>query len=199
MKRTSLCAAPLAVLMSSSACTAILDFDPGDAQCWCGEKWQTQISGAATYSLFGVTQPIPATDTTSTACVSMIEHLVLDFSDPQSPTYVALRTSLESAAIANCELAGAEFWDDLFDHTDCSTAGTDPVTTNIVHQGACWQAANLEDGDCSQYPECGRLHDCTDPYIVVLDGGDETGGELAWECDEPVVGEGEVAATDIER
>jgi hypothetical protein len=82
------------------------DLPPVPRQCWCGEKWRVQISGATAYDTFNFPQPIHASDTSHTHCVTMLEHLALDAADPEDPVYVAMRDALESQVIANCELAG---------------------------------------------------------------------------------------------
>lgn len=93
-----------------------------------------------------------------------------------------MRDSLESAALANCELAGTEIWLLNFAGTTCPNTGNGEVTTNLVHTGACWEDEDHEDGKfCPLTGQCGRLYDCSDD--PVLDGG-ETGGELGWGCDQ---------------
>jgi hypothetical protein len=178
-------------------------------QCWCGEKWRVQISGATGYDQNDFPIPIPASDTSHTRCVTMLEHLALDAADPGDPVYVALRDSIESQAIANCELAGAEMFPDNFDHTDCATTGTDPVTTNLVRLGACWEVEDV-DGEakhlCPLETTCGDFYDCSDKPIIATYGWVEVEGEtegevpwyteeLLWSCDDPagnIDGPGEV-------
>jgi hypothetical protein len=129
----------------------------------------------------------------------MLEHLALDAADPEDPVYVALRDALESEAIANCELAGAAAWPNIFDHTDCATTGMDPVTTNLVYLGPCWESEDLEaepNKTCPIEAQCGEFYDCSDDPIVIFNGylqteGETdgavpwTGNEELWNCDEP--------------
>src|SRR5690606_11950858 len=171
---------------------------PAPRQCWCGEEWRAQISGATAYDINDDPWPIPASDTSHTRCVTMLEHLALDVADPGDPVYVALRNSIESQAIANCELAGIAMFPDNFDHTDCATTGMDPVTTNLVRFGACWE---VEDNDgerqrlCPLETTCGQFYDCSDERIIATYGRVEAEGEtegelpwwteeLLWSCDE---------------
>jgi hypothetical protein len=156
-------------------------------QCWCGEEWRAQISGARAYDLSDDSLAIPASDTSHTRCVTMLEHLALDAADPGDPVYVALRDSIESQAIANCELAGAALFPD-FDHTDCATTGTDPVTTNLVRLGACWEVEDVGKWKdlCPMETTCGQFYDCSDEPIIatygVVEG--ETEGEVPWYTEE---------------
>jgi hypothetical protein len=105
-------------------CTLILGpFEPDPSQCWCGEQWRAQISGATAYNAGGQQAEISASATSHTRCVSMLEHLALDTADAQDPVYIALRDAFESEAISKCELAGIEAWPDDLDHTDCASTG----------------------------------------------------------------------------
>lgn len=134
-------------------------------------------------------------DTTYVVCVSQLEHLALDNADPQDPLYVALRDNLESGAIAKCEAAGAEAVNLYFTGTNCATTGTDPVSSNFVHTGACWNAEkyDLDEEVCPLIGECRPYYDCSSEPIASL-GDDEAGGDegLAWECDEPGFAELEI-------
>lgn len=199
----------------TAGCTAIInaqiDAEYAAASCWCGEKWQVQIAGATAYQLEGSPTEIAASNTTYARCVSMLEHVALNLANPQDATYMALRAAFESEAIAKCELAGKALYGELLDHTDCATTGTDPVSTNLVHLGPCWEPNHgAEDheycpGDDPQFQQqCGHFYDCDEGPIVLLsngylwlgesDGG-ETGGEsglIPWTgeeelftCDEP--------------
>lgn len=127
-----------------AGCSLILDFTPVPSQCWCGEQWSAQIAGASAYNQAGFPTQIQASATTYTRCVSMLEHLALDAAAPQDPVYMALRDAFESEAIANCELAGVDLLPNDFDYTDCATTGTDPVATNLVYLGPCWEWEDLE-------------------------------------------------------
>jgi hypothetical protein len=179
------------------------DLPPAPRQCWCGEQWRAQISGATAYGHDGDPLTIQASDTSHTRCVTMLEHLALNGADPEDPVYVALRDALESQAIANCELAGAALFPNDFDHTDCATAGTDPLTTNIVRIGACWEVEDV-DGKaknlCPLETTCGHFYDCSDEPIIAKHGWVEVEGEtegetegkvpwyteeLLWGCDDP--------------
>lgn len=120
------------------------------------------------------------------------ETRALNLANPQDATYMALRDAFESEAIAKCELAGKALYGDQFDHTDCATTGTDPVSTNLVHLGPCWEPNHSTDdfcpgGDPQFQQQCGQFYDCDDEPIVLLDGhvwlgesGGETGGEGGW-------------------
>jgi hypothetical protein len=146
---------------------------PIPSQCWCGEEWRAQISGATAYDAFNFPYSIQASHTSHTRCVTMLEHLALDAADPEDPVYVALRNAFESQAIANCELAGAALLPDIFDHTNCATTGIDSVTTNLVHLGACWEWEDLEAKPtkvCPLETTCGRFYDCSDESIVATYG-----------------------------
>lgn len=194
----------------AASCSLILDFTPDPSQCWCGEQWRAQIAGATTYDIGGLPKEIQASATSHTRCVSMLEHLALDAADPQDPVYMALHNAFESEAVANCELAGAEAWPNVFDHTDCATTGMDPVTTNLVYLGPCWEWEDLEakpQKTCPLEDQCGDFYDCSqEPIIlyhgnIVQEGETEgvvpwTGDEELWSCDEPagivVDGPGEV-------
>ena len=169
---------------------------PIPSQCWCGEKWRAQISGAAAYGITGTALSIPASDTSYTRCVTMLEHLALDGADPEDPVYVALRNAFEGEAIAKCELTGAAILAANFDHTDCATTGTDPVTTNIVRIGVCWEWEDVEAKPyqlCPLETTCSQFYDCSDEPIIatygVVEG--ETDGvpwyseEVLWTCDDP--------------
>jgi hypothetical protein len=174
------------------------DLPPIPSQCWCGEEWRVQISGATAYDTFNFPQPIQASDTSHTRCVTMLEHLALDIADPEDPVYVALRDALESQAIANCELAGTTLFPDGFDHTDCATAGIDAVTTNLVHLGACWEREDVDGKTkklCPLETTCGRFYDCSDEPIIAKYGWVEAEGETEglvpwngeeelWSCDD---------------
>lgn len=176
--------ATVGLLLSNSACTAILDIE-GEGQCWCGEQWKVQIAGATTFTIVGIGVSIPADSTTYETCVSQLEHLALDTADPQDPLYVAIRGSLESAAIAKCEAAGAAAWGIAFGSTNCATTGTAPVSTNLVHVGACWKPEDWDNQEyCPLFPECRPYYDCAEPDDWVL-GDDEAGDDVLWECDEP--------------
>jgi hypothetical protein len=173
-------------------------------------KWQVQIAGASAYHIDGSHTEIAASDTTYARCVTMLEHVALNLADPQDATYMALRDAFESEAIATCELAGMALYGDLLDHTDCATTGTEPVATNLVHIGPCWEPNHgAEDhelcpGDDPQFQQqCGEFYDCDEEPIILWDGhvwlgefdGGETGGEDGWvpwtgeeelfTCDEP--------------
>lgn len=184
--------------------SCVFDLPPAPRQCWCGEKWRVQISGANAYDETDSPYPIQASDTSHTRCVSMLEHLALDTADPENPVYVSLRDAFESQAIANCELAGAEMLVNIFDHTDCAATGTDPVTTNLVRLGACWEVEDV-DGKaqdlCPLETTCGQFYDCSDEPIIAKNGWVEVEGEtegetegkvpwyteeLLWSCDDPV-------------
>ena len=175
-------AAAVVAILTTSGCSLLLDAD--EAQCWCGEEWQSQISGATATNLVGQDWSIPASQTTHTTCVTMLEHLALDAANEQDPLYQALRASLESAAVANCELAGAEKWGPLLASTDCSTTGTAPVSTNVAYVGSCWETEDHAKGEfCPLFPQCEPYYDCSsDP--IWDGGGGETGGETPWECDQ---------------
>jgi hypothetical protein len=166
------------------------DLPPVPRQCWCG---------ATAYSLFGNPSAIQASDTSHTRCVTMLEHLALDGADPEDPVYVALRDAFESQAITNCELTGVALLPGNFDHTDCATAGTDPVITNLVHIGACWEVEDV-DGKakklCPLETTCGQFYDCSEQPIIAMYGWVEAEGEtegevpwyteeLLWSCDDP--------------
>lgn len=174
--------ATLAILFAGSACTAILDLESNESECWCGEQWIVQVSGATALNSLGVPWSIPASEAISLTCVSQLEHLALDAADPQDPVYVAMRSSLESAAIAKCEAAGAAQWGVEFASTDCATTGTAPVSTNLVHTGACWKSENWDKNEyCPLFPECRLYYDCSAEPI--WDGGDdEAGADVEWEC-----------------
>jgi hypothetical protein len=182
--------------------SCVFELDPHPRRCWCGEKWHAQISGANAYNTGGFPYPIQASDTLHTRCVTMLEHLALDAADPEDPVYVALRDAFESEAVANCELAGAAFLLDDFNHTDCATTGTDPVTTNLVRVGACWEFEDV-DGEltslCPLEATCGQFYDCSDEPIIAEYGWVEVEGEtegevpfntqeLLWSCDDPAGG-----------
>ena len=180
----------------AASCSLILDFTPDPSQCWCGEQWSVQIAGATTYNISDTPKPIQASATIYTRCVSMLEHLALDAAEPGDPVYMALHDAFESEAITNCELAGAAAWPDDFDHTDCATTGTDPVTTNLVYLGPCWEWEDLEtepQETCPLEDQCGSFYDCSDDPIILWNGhvqDGETGAEgvddgLLWSCDEP--------------
>jgi hypothetical protein len=175
------------------------DLPPVPRQCWCGEKWRAQISGATAYDTLNFPQPIHASDTSHTHCVTMLEHLALDTADPEDPVYVALSDALESQAIANCELAGAALLLDDFDHTDCAATGIESVTTNLVRLGACWEVEDV-DGKaknlCPLETTCGHFYDCSDEPIIAKYGWVESEGEtegevpwyteeVLWSCDDP--------------
>jgi hypothetical protein len=168
------------------ACSVLLDFTL-KVECWCGERWTAQIADAHAFHALGNTLPILASDTTYEICVTQLQHLALEKADPQDPLYIALRDNLESGAIANCETAGAQVFGAFFIGTDCATTGTDPVITNIVHSGACWEPMtyDLDDELCPLDSECGAYYDCSNDPIVGT-GDDEGGDDLAWECDDPV-------------
>jgi hypothetical protein len=185
----------------AASCSLILGpFDPEPSQCWCGEQWRAQIAGARAYNDVGSSKPIPASSTTYTRCVSMLEHLALDAADPQDPVYMALRDAFESEAIANCELAGAVELPGGFDHTDCATTGADPVVTNLVYLGPCWVSEDLEampKQTCPLADQCGEFYDCSEDPISIFNGylqqeGETdgavpwTGAEELWSCDEAV-------------
>lgn len=194
----------------AAGCTLILqaqlEEDLAAAQCWCGEQWQVQIAGASAYRANTLSVEIPASDTSYTRCVTMLEHVALNLADPQDPLYMALRGAFESEAVANCELAGEALLPADFDHTDCATTGSGSVTTNLVHLGPCWEpntSDTLEDM-CALNQQCGEFYDCEDEPIVLWNGlvrlggdGGETGGdgyewipwtgrEELWSCDESV-------------
>jgi hypothetical protein len=170
------------LLFAGNACTAILDFEKAQSECWCGERWTTQVSGATSFGLAGESWPISASETTYTTCVSQLEHLALDTADPQDPLYVALRESLENAAIAKCETAGAELGGALFSHSNCATTGTEPVATNLLHAGACWKSEDFDDDKyCPFFPECEPYYDCSSEPIW-SGGDDEAGSEIQWIC-----------------
>lgn len=175
----------------------VIDYDSyyAVAECWCGERWEVQIAGANAYDLQLFPAEIPASDTTYTRCVTMLEHTALNLADPLDPTFMALRDAFESEAIAACELAGEALYGDVLDHTDCATTGTDPVATNIVHVGPCWvpnhgadqhEFCPMDDPQFQQ--QCGEFYDCSDGPIVLwkssvlVSGSDdgETGGEDDW-------------------
>jgi hypothetical protein len=180
-----------AALITGMACSILLDFDL-EVECWCGERWVSQIAGAEALHLQGSPVPIPASETTYEACVTQREHLALDTADPQDPLYLALRDNLESGAIANCEKIGAELVGFFFVGTTCATTGIAPVATNLVHLGACWETNSyaLDEEVCPLDAECGPFYDCSsEPIVSVGDdeaGADEAGDEVAWECDDPV-------------
>jgi hypothetical protein len=180
-------------LAAGSACSLILDFDL-QVECWCGERWKVQISGASTFSLEGKVQPISAGKTTYETCVTQLEHLALDTADPQDPIYMAIRQSLESGAIAQCEAAGLAFDDLFFSHTDCAMVGISPVTANFVHLGPCWDVESYgEDFEWSELCAldsdsiCVDYYDCSSQPVWNENLGDDEAGEdsIAWECDEP--------------
>lgn len=188
--------------------SCVFELPPLPSQCWCGEQWRAQISGATAYNLGGDPSAIQASDTSHTRCVTMLEHLALDGADPQNPVYVALRDAFQSEAIANCELAGITLFPD-FDHTDCATTGTDPVTTNLVHLGACWEWEDVAAKPkklCPLETKCGRFYDCSEEPIIAKYGWVESEGETEglvpssseeqlWSCDEAadnIDGPGEV-------
>lgn len=155
-------------------------------QCWCGERWQAQISGAHEYSDLMTKWSIGASLTTYTRCVSMLEHIALDAANLNNPIYVALRDAFESEAIANCELAGALHWPEHFDYTNCATTGIGDVTTNLSWLGPCWVGENLEaepPKSCPLEAECGQFYDCSDEPIV-RDAGETGGSEDGppWSC-----------------
>jgi hypothetical protein len=192
---TSLVGGAIGVIAS---CSLILDFTPIPSQCWCGERWQAQISGATAFSAGDVSAPIQASDTTHTRCVSMLEHLALDAAGPEDPVYIALRDAFESEAVAKCELAGAAVLLGQFNYTDCATTGTDPVATNLAYLGPCWEWEDLEadpQSTCPLADQCGRFYDCSEDPISIWNGylqeGDTegavawTGDEELWSCDEP--------------
>jgi hypothetical protein len=174
------------------------ELTPHPAQCWCGEKWRAQISSATAYNTSDATWPIQASQTSHTRCVTMLEHLAIDGADAENPVYLALRDAFESEAIANCELAGAALFPNDFDHTDCATTGTDPVTTNFVHLGACWEWEDQESEPkqlCPLEVTCGQFYDCSDEPIIAKYGWVEVEGETEgmvpwnteaelWSCDE---------------
>lgn len=183
----------------AASCTLILGpFDPIPSQCWCGEQWSVQIAGATAYDIGELPKEIQASATSHTRCVSMLEHLALDAADPEDPVYMALHDAFESEAITNCELAGAAAWPNVFDHTDCATTGTDPVTTNLVYLGPCWEWEDLQTEPkkaCPLEEQCGEFYDCSDDPIFIFNGylqtEGETGGpvewtgnEELWSCDE---------------
>ena len=181
----------------AASCTAILDFTPDPSQCWCGEQWRVQIAGATAYNIGDDQAEIPASATTYTRCVSMLEHLALDAAEPQDPVYIALRDAFQSESIANCELAGAAQWQGDFDHTDCAMTGMGPVSTNLVHLGPCWADEQLQADPpetCPLEDQCGPFYDCSQDPIILYHGQvqeGETGGEegedgLLWSCDETV-------------
>jgi hypothetical protein len=172
---------------------------PIPAQCWCGEQWRAQIAGARAYDSFGAAAQIPASETSYTRCVTMLEHLALDGADPQDPIYMALRAALANEAIASCELAAAALLEQV-DHTDCATIGTGSVSTNIVHIGACWEWEDVEAKPyelCPLEQQCDMYYDCSDEAISlwvgrVVDEGETEGDvydydhpRLLWTCDEP--------------
>lgn len=175
-----------AALCLGAACSVILDFDL-EVECWCGELWSVQISGAHAFRFNAGELTIPASKTTYEACVSQLEHLALDIANPQDPLYMALRDSLESGAIVQCEAAGAQIAEAYFIGTDCATTGTNPVSTNFFHVGACWEVEkyDLDAELCPLDSPCGSYYDCSNEPIVEI-GDDEAGDELAWECDDPV-------------
>jgi hypothetical protein len=174
----------------------VLDFTPPPLECWCGEQWSAQISGATAFDDQGFQVEIQTSATTHTRCVSMLEHLALDAADPQNPVYMALRDAFESEAISNCELAGAALLPGILDHTDCATSGIDPVTTNLVYLGPCWVAGDLEAEPICPDEQCNRFYDCSDEVVYLWDGRVEdegetegwvpwTGEEDLWSCEEP--------------
>lgn len=170
-------------------CSLILDFEVGTWDCWCGERWETTIYGAQANAQGGEMEPIAPELTTHIACVSMLDHLVLDMGDPNSAAYQAIVDGFELQAIANCEATAADVPNMTNNNCD-----TNQVNFATVHNGACWREANFDEGDCSQHAaECIGKYDCTDPWITAKDGGGETGGdEAVWECDEdPGAGAGE--------
>jgi hypothetical protein len=165
-------------------CPTDMDVEP--AQCWCGERWQAQISGAHEYSDLWTMWSIAASQTTYTRCVSMLEHIALDTADPLDPVYVALRNAFESEAIANCEIAGALHWPEHFDHTDCATTGSGNVSTNLSWLGPCWVSEEPDaepPKTCPLKAACGRFYDCSDEPIM-RDAGETGGAEDAppWSC-----------------
>lgn len=168
----------MAMAMACSGCTLILE--PENAQCWCGEQWSAQISGATSYGVGGAAWSIPASVTTYSICVTQREHNALDAANPEDPLYVALRSSLESGAMAKCESEGIELWGIYFANTDCATAGV----ANIFHEGACWKSEDIEAGKyCPLFPECEPYYDCSSEPI--WDGGDEAAEGVSWECPGP--------------
>jgi hypothetical protein len=176
-----------AVLCAGMACSLIVDLEL-EVECFCGERWTSQISGAKAFHFNGTTYTIPASKTTYEACVTQLEHLALDTADPQDPLYVALRDSFESGAIANCEAAGAKIVELYFIGTNCATTGTDPVTTNLSYAGTCWEVEKYdidEEELCPLDSVCGSYYDCSSEPIVGI-GDDEAGDEIAWECDDPM-------------
>lgn len=196
MIRLSTRSLSLACLLGASigltvGCSLLLDFEPPEQQCWCGEQWRVQVSGAYAYDLIGQEWAIPATATTYTTCVSMSEHLALDGADLGDPVYTALRDGLKALAIANCEAAGKEHWSLAFGSTDCASAGQGSVSTNLVHAGSCWEAEDHENGEFCPLPrQCGEFYDCGDQDPITNWG--DTGGEddgVPWSCDEPVAGD----------
>ena len=170
------------VVLSGSAvglaagCSLILDFTPEPSQCWCGEQWSVQIAGATAYDIGDTPAEIQASSTTYTRCVSMLEHLALDAADPGDPVYMALHDAFESEAIANCELAGAAAWPNLFDYTDCATAGTDPVTTTGSASGRPCFGVKLR-GLTAQTKSCTPLR-LGDRGCPGDDGLDQTGASV---------------------
>jgi hypothetical protein len=172
----------------------VLDFTPPPIQCWCGEQWRSQISGATAYDLGDSPSPIDASDTSHTRCVTMLEHVALETADPQDPVYLALRDAFESEAVTNCELAGEAAFPNIFSHTDCAMAGTEPVNNNLVHLGPCWEPGDLEAEPICPVT-CDRFQDCSEGPIYlwkgqVQDEGETegwvpwTGEEALWDCDE---------------
>jgi hypothetical protein len=161
-----------------------------------------QISGASAYAVGDIPAEIQASATAYTRCVSMLEHVALDAAAPQDPVYIALRDAFESEAITNCELAGSAAWPNLFSHTDCATAGTDPVSTNLVYLGPCWELEDLQAEPkkaCPIEEQCGEFYDCSDDPIIIFNGYLQTDGETdgavpwtgteeLWSCDEPANG-----------
>jgi hypothetical protein len=179
----------------AASCSLTLDLDSPPSQCWCGEQWRSQISGARAYGGLGDFQYIPASATSYSRCVSMLEHVALDAADPQDPVYLALRQAFESAAVSNCELAGAALWPNDFSHTDCATVGTGTVTSNLVYLGSCWEwEGPNDDQKCPLQQQCGQFYDCSDDPIIrwagFLQVGETegavpwTGDEELWSCDE---------------
>lgn len=166
------------------ACSAVLDFEV-EIECWCGERWMAQIAGAEGLSLVSEPVPIAASSTTHEVCVTQLEHLALDAADPLDPLYLALRDSLESGAIANCESAAQAALGPLSVGSTCGMSGVGDVSTNITHVGACWETETLAPNGpepCGAQSQCRAFYDCTEDAIIGS-GGDEAGGdETLWSC-----------------
>lgn len=96
---------------SALACSAILDFEPETPQCWCGESWQSQVSGARAYDTLGNFTPIAQSDTNYSLCVSQSQHVALNEGD------AALTNALAAGSIAQCELAAVELLAGTLDYT----------------------------------------------------------------------------------